>query len=58
MNDIRKPDTDEKQVPQNPAEQVDERKNQTPKDLNDVRNPNSQQPNEPTDQHNRVIRQP
>ena len=44
--------------PRNPAEQVHERKNHTPSGLNDVRNPKSQQPHEPTAQHNRVIRQP
>lgn len=44
--------------PVNPAELVHERKNQTPTGLNDVRNSKSQQPHEPTAQHNRVIRQP
>lgn len=47
-----------KSAPVNPAEMVKERKNQTPTDLNDVRNPKTQQPHEPTAQHNRVIRQP
>ena len=58
MSDTSKPSANEKQAPQNPAEQVHERKNQTPNSLNDVRNPKTQQPHEPTAQHNRVIRQP
>lgn len=45
-------------APQNAAELVHERKNQTPTGLNDVRNPKTQQPHEPTEQQNRVIRQP
>ncbi len=58
MSDASKPSANEHQAPQNPAEQVHARKNQTPTGLNDVRNPKSQQPHEPTAQHNRVIRQP
>lgn len=58
MNDKRKPNADDTSAPQNPAEQVHQRKNHTPNGLNDVRNPKSQQPNEPTAQHNQVIRQP
>ena len=57
-NNSTNPGANENQPPQNPAEQVHERKNQTPNGLNDVRNPKTQQPHEPTDQHNRVIRQP
>lgn len=57
MNDSPKqtPATPE---PVNASELVHPRKNQTPTGLNDVRNPKSQQPHEPTDQQNRVIRQP
>ena len=58
MSNSSKPSANEKQPPSNPAEQVHERKNQTPTQLNDVRNHKSQQPHEPTAQHNRVIRQP
>ena len=58
MNDTSKPSNIENSSPQNPSEQVHERKNQTPSGLNDVRNPKTQQPHEPTAQHNRVIRQP
>lgn len=58
MSNSSKPSANEKQAPQNASEQVHERKNQTPNGLNDVRNPKTQQPHEPTAQHNRVIRQP
>lgn len=58
MSNSSKPSSNENQPAQNHAEQVHERKNQTPTGLNDVRNPKTQQPHEPTAQHNRVIRQP
>ena len=48
MNTRSKPSSSENQPAQNHAEQVHERKNQTPTGLNDVRNPKTQQPHEPT----------
>lgn len=56
MNDSKPTPTNSE--PTNSAELIEPRKNQTPTGLNDVRNPKSQQPHEPTAQQNRVIRQP